>query len=929
VTSVREAPAPAPARPAREPRVRAFRYGPFARFGDWYHGWQDGRAEIPPRPPRGAPRRIVSTAHREVLIRWAQGAFAQERERLERIKADAESQRAAAKARQDSAQLALDRVNAELADVSHPMTPEERLCRRHGEEHHPEAVIAQRRLREQRRRVSAARADVQRAEQELARAAEELARAAKQIDGHMLIARIRARRIHEHAHLRLASYRRRLIHAHPYGAWVNDAMGITQPELPLWGFPPPEEPDLPPSSPPPPPEQREPGEEDRPIRERPLGTRTIFGSDETEDDPDYWLVPDAAPQHFVLSREHADFQLRDFGHGHGPFINGKQATNSLLGPGDYFDFGPSRYRISADGTSLAQFPLFPAALIVAGLSAKTGETVRLSDMSFVQRENQLVAILGPSGAGKTSLFFALVGELKPEHGDLYFGPLSLRTHGAQIRDLLGFVPQDEHLFQTFTVRQLLRYAFRLRSPSNAGRREQRIAEVCEWLEISEQLNQLVGTLSGGQRKRVSIAVELLSKPRLLMLDEPTSGLDAGMDQEVLKLLRDYAEQGNTVIVITHSTEHLHQAHQALVIARGGRPVYYGRPGGVLAALGTDNYAALMKNLINDPRPAAVAYQNGPAAAEAAAVAEHMAREPVGSGPAAARLRKVMVTFRQFRVLVQRQTALLRTRGSINRGEKDHPLRRARGILTVLGPLLIAGAGATLADLVSGADGLGLGHGKQGSVTASTALSLLITLAMLTGQALTYSDVVNDYPTIRREHRTGMFTLPVMASKWLVFGIVAALQALIITFIYVQLRPAPAYSVFFGPITGLFINVAAMTVAAMTLGLLISAAMPKLEQAIAAATGVSIAQIALNGVASNLSANPAMNAVAMVLPSRWGLAATASSVNLRHISPAANPDPLWSHSLFHWASDLAMLGVLTGAYFALACWLLARRLNKPG
>jgi ABC transport system ATP-binding/permease protein len=174
----------------------------------------------------------------------------------------------------------------------------------------------------------------------------------------------------------------------------------------------------------------------------------------------------------------------------------------------------------------------------------------------------------------------------------------------------------------------------------------------------------------------------------------------------------------------------------------------------------------------------------------------------------------------------------------------------------------------------------------------------------------------------------MFTLPVMASKWLVFGVVAVLQALIITFIYVQLRPAPAYSVFFGPVTELFIDLTMMTVTAMTLGLLISAAMPKLEQAIAAATGVSIAQIALNGVASNLSANLGMNIPSWALPARWGLAAAASSVNLRGISPTANHDWLWTHSLIHWAFDLAMLGALTSGYFVLACWLLARRLKKP-
>ena len=112
---------------------------------------------------------------------------------------------------------------------------------------------------------------------------------------------------------------------------------------------------------------------------------------------------------------------------------------------------------------------------------------------------------------------------QPEDGDLYLGELPLRAHGAQIREELGFVPQDEHLFRTFTVRKLLRFSFELRSAISKARRDQRIVEVCEQLHISEQIDQLIGTLSGGQRKRVSIAVELLSEPMLLMFDEPTSG----------------------------------------------------------------------------------------------------------------------------------------------------------------------------------------------------------------------------------------------------------------------------------------------------------------------------------------------------------------------------------------------------------------------
>jgi hypothetical protein len=467
-----------------------------------------------------------------------------------------------------------------------------------------------------------------------------------------------------------------------------------------------------------------------------------------------------------------------------------------------------------------------------------------------------------------------------------------------------------------------------------------VAEVCSQLGISDQIKQLVGTLSGGERKRVSIAVELLNKPSLLMLDEPTSGLDAGMDLEVLRFLREYAEVGNTVMVITHSTEHLRQAHRVLVLAIGGRPVYFGSSRRLLKQLSVASYAELMKKLINESDSLAKAYQRGPAVIEARAAAERMARELPEADNSFTRRSPMLIGLRQFSVLFRRQAALIRTRGSLNLS-KESPIRKIAGIATVVAPLLIAGAGAFLAGLVSGSDGLGRAHVThaahaaahavppvQGSTSAATALSLLITLCMLTGQALTYSDIVNDYPTIRREHRTGTFTLPVVTAKWLVFGAIAIMQAALITWIYTVLRPAPSYSLLFGHVTELFIDLAAMSIAAMTLGLLISAAMRTLEQAIAVVTGVSIAQIALNGVASNLSANPAMNVVSMFLPSRWGLAATAASVNLRGISPSVTADALWRHTLSQWTADIAGLILLTAVYFTLVCYFLATRLKKP-
>ncbi|WP_345561133.1 ATP-binding cassette domain-containing protein [Nonomuraea rosea] len=886
---------------------------------DWYHGWRDGWAEIPSPVPGGGLDRPVTTPHRDALIRRARDAFEHERLRYEADRIAAWARGAAAVALRPHVRNGAARAEERLAAVSAPLTPEERTLRRLGEEHHDERIVVLRRLREQGRRVRAAQSALQDTCAELASLDGRIAAAAQEAEGSLSAAAARVRRIHEHTHRRLAAYRRRLVRTHPHGAWVNDVLSSPSPEIPGWAL-------LGPLTPPPRGAPRlRPEQEPKPVepQERrliPLGDIAVFGSDPAAD-----VVLDAvtaAPRHFTLRREGGRFRLTDHGHGHGPYITGQPVRSATLSPGDCFDFADHRYRISADGSGLEDTPLGGCALIVAGLYAKSGDKPRLTGMSFVQRDNTLLAILGPSGAGKSSLFAALLGELESDGGELFFRGLDLKIYARQIREQLGFVPQEIELYQTLTVRRLLQYSTWLRSPWRRPERNRRVEEVCARLGLDDQIDQLISTLSGGQRRRVSIAVELLTQPRLLMLDEPTSGLDPGMDRELMTLLREYADDGNTVIVVTHATEHLDRAGQVLVVVQDGRPVYSGPPELVTSTLGAASYADLMKSLADDPLPPARRYARGGAAADAIAEAERA--KNAQAAPSRMRRRGPARTFaRQLWVLILRQLSLLAARGSSrNRGDDDHKLIEwTRRHAVALMPFLIAGASAALAGLVTGESGL---HGDA----AATALSLLTTLCVLSGQALTYSDIVADYSIIRRERRTGTLSLAVTLSRWLVYAIVAVAEALVITALFVWIRPGPVHSLVLGPTAELFVTLAALTVASMSLGLLISVVARKLEQAVALATATSVAQIALNGVTADLSGNPVLTVMAALLPDRWGLAAAASSLGLRELDVPGTPqDALWRHDLHQWLFDLAALGVVTLACFAGATLWLSRRLNR--
>ena len=245
-------------------------------------------------------------------------------------------------------------------------------------------------------------------------------------------------------------------------------------------------------------------------------------------------------------------------------------------------------------------------LIAVGLGAKSGTKVRLTEMSFVQREATLLAVLGPSGAGKSSLFSTLLGELPLQSGKLYFQKLSMKTQSKQIRESLGYVPQGTALHMSLTVTATLRYGYRLRSPRGNG--TDAVDRVLRQVNLEEQKDQLLRTLSGGQLRRVSIALELLTDPPLLLLDEPTTGLDAHMDREIMTLLRDHARNGHTVIVVTHATEHLSYAHQILVVVKNGAPAYSGPPRQIRKHFKFSMYADLMYMLQEEHDKWATSYR---------------------------------------------------------------------------------------------------------------------------------------------------------------------------------------------------------------------------------------------------------------------------------------------------------------------------------
>ncbi len=201
----------------------------------------------------------------------------------------------------------------------------------------------------------------------------------------------------------------------------------------------------------------------------------------------------------------------------------------------------------------------------------------LDDVSFVVEPGDLVAIVGGSGAGKTTLLEAISSIRPPDEGTVTLDGIDARAHHAELQRSMGYVPQDDIIHAELPLVSTLRYAAQLRLPTETTRLtvEELVADALDQLDLHGQRDVRVGALSGGQRKRASIAVELLTRPRVLFLDEPTSGLDPATSAGLLANLRRLADSGATIVLTTHAVQDLNACDRVLFLATGGRLAFCG------------------------------------------------------------------------------------------------------------------------------------------------------------------------------------------------------------------------------------------------------------------------------------------------------------------------------------------------------------------
>lgn len=262
----------------------------------------------------------------------------------------------------------------------------------------------------------------------------------------------------------------------------------------------------------------------------------------------------------------------------GAVINGRVFLEQDLAAQDEISVGPFRYMYEAGEPRLCPCqPTHGIGLAARGLvfsvNTRHGSKRILNDVTVDIPAGKLTAIIGASGSGKSTLVKILSGVLLANSGELQINgqKLAADKFGREMAGKVGFVPQDDIVHSELSVRQAMEFAasLRLRSDVASGEKQEIVGRVLRELELHEHQDKLIGQLSGGQRKRLNVAVELITAPALLFLDEPTTGLDTGSERELVQCLRRLSNQGRTVVLITHSLGILDSADHVVFMADDG------------------------------------------------------------------------------------------------------------------------------------------------------------------------------------------------------------------------------------------------------------------------------------------------------------------------------------------------------------------------
>lgn len=637
-------------------------------------------------------------------------------------------------------------------------------------------------------------------------------------------------------------------------------------------------------------------------------------------DPNASLQLDAP----LVSRRHAtidqdsrgNYILRDYSV-NGVFVNRQRVTNSVqLSEGDAIRIGPFTLIYHSGELEMQdsghQIRLDADCLVIPK---------RLEGIKLAIEPGQFVALVGGSGAGKSTLMRTLLGIEKTTSGVVYLNGDNLRKNFNIYRNQIGYVPQDDIVHADLTVEEVLNYAAKLRLPPDTDV-NQVVSKTLEDIEMTHRRNALVKQLSGGQRKRVSIGVELLADPKLFFLDEPTSGLDPGLDKKMMQLLRKLANQGRTVILVTHATANITMCDRIVFMGRGGRLCYFGPPTVALDFFDVKNgdFADIYNELeTGETKVQSWADKFSSSPYYQRYIVNHFSSgNPEGKTSTAPPKPKSVSFIQQLVLLAQRYFQLV-----------------SRDVVNLSLALLTAPIGISLLRLaVRDKDPL---IGAPEATLAPLALRVLFVFtcaAIWVGLATSLQEIVKESAIYLRERLVNLGLFAYVGSKVLILSGLAVLQTILMVGVILIAFKHPEPSLISWTV-GVSITTFLTLLSCVSLGLVVSAIVKNGSQANSALPLLLLPQIIFSGVLFKMEG--AASKFSWLMLSRWSVGAYGSLVNVNAMVPAPiklpdgstlsqpfepNPvyDPTWENLSLNWG----ILCVHILVYLMLTLWLQKRK-----
>jgi ABC-type multidrug transport system ATPase subunit len=659
-------------------------------------------------------------------------------------------------------------------------------------------------------------------------------------------------------------------------------------------------------------------------------------------DPDSDLVVDD----LLVSRRHAELRRRadgtveviDLDSHNGTFVNGHPVDRAVLQEHDVFMVGSHSFRLIGNWLE-EEVDTGEIAFAASELTVRLPSGQLLVDhVEFSLDARTMLGIVGPSGAGKSTLVKALAGLVVATEGDVLYDHASLYASYEALRRRIGYVPQDDIVHGELTVRRALEYAADLRFPPDVDRAERlhRVDEVMRELDLAHREDVQISSLSGGQRKRVNVALELLTKPSLLFLDEATSGLDPHFERSLMELCRQLADGGRTIIVVTHTMQSLRLCDRLLILARDGQMAYFGPPQLAAAYFDRADLADVFRTLADGQE---TSWKDR--FREHEYYEQYVQREaaPEEDDEDSGEFRVPHVRrgwWRQFSTLSLRYASVLTAD------------RRNLALMLLQAPLL-----GLLMLAALPAHQLTPAPPSEFRLISQASLVLLVIVLGVTwlGMSNAIREIAKELPIYRRERVAGLSLSAYVSSKVAVLGVVTIVQAVVLVAIATSRQGISGDGSLIGwPLGELMIVSALAGLAAMAVGLFISAAAGTTDRAITVLPIVLVLLLvlALGAVFPQIGERPVLNQLGYLGSTQWGFAGMASTTDLndlqavtgvltrvdsiavddpaplfRAVHQGDRGDPRWDHDSGTWLTACgALLGLMLVA--ALATDLALRR-----